>query len=97
MSNIDIQALHDQFQSILELSIYHLKVMKKSIISSQEISIAYNFFNSFNLAREDLMKLQPSLGFTVNIEKFPKSHYTRISESELIGLLNSLIISVQKL
>ena len=97
MSNIDIQALHNQFQSILELSIDHLKVMKKrSIIFRQDISTAYNFFNSFNLAREDLMKLQPSLGFTVNIEHFSKSNYTKIDDDELIGLLNSLIIECKK-
>ncbi len=97
MSNIDIQALHDQFQSILEMSIYHLKSMKKiSIITRQETSIAYNFFNSFNLARSDLMKLQPSLKFTVNIEYFSKSYYTKISDSELIGLMNSLIIECTK-
>ena len=97
MSNIDIQALHEQFQTILELSIYHLKSMKKKNINTrQELAIAYNFFNSFNLARLDLMKLQTSLKFTVNIESFSKSHYNKLRDYDLIGLLNSLIIECTK-
>jgi len=97
MSNIDIQALHEQFQSIFEMSMYHLKaIKKKSIITSREEAISYNFFDSFNLARLDLLKLQTSLKFTVSIESFPKSYYTKLGDDELIGLMNSLIIECSK-
>ena len=97
MSNIDIQALHEQFQSIFQMAIYHLKALKnKSIISRREMAISYNFFDSFKLARSDLLKLQTSLKFTVNIESFPKSYYTKLRDDDLIGLLNSLIIECSK-
>lgn len=97
MSIIDIQALHEQFQSIFQMAIYHLKAMKnKSILSRSDVAISYNFFNSFNLARSDLLKLQPSLKFVVNIDNYPKSHYSKLSHDDLIGLLNSLIIECSK-
>ena len=97
MSNIDIQALHEQFQSIFQMAIYHLKALKKkSILSRSDIAISYNFFDSFNLARLDLLKLQPSLKFIVNIKNYPKSHYTKLNHDNLIGLLNSLIIECSK-
>ncbi len=97
MSNIDIQALHEQFRSILQMAIYHLKVMKNnSILSRSDIAISYNFFDSFNLGRLDLLKLQSSLKFVVNIKNYSKSHYTKLNNSDLIGLMNSLIIESSK-
>jgi len=97
MSNIDIQALYEQFHSIFEMAINHFKAIKnKSIISRREVAISYSFFDSFNLARLDLLKLRTSLKFSINIEYYPKSYYTKLSSDELIGLLNSLIIECSK-
>ncbi len=40
--------------------------------------------------------MQTSLKFAVNIESYPKSHYTKLDDDKLIGLLNSLIIECSK-
>lgn len=97
MSNTDLQALHEQFYSILKMAINHLKTIKNDVhIKERDRTISYNFFNSFNSARSDLLRLQTDLKFVVNIEAFPRSEYKKQSDHHLVGLMNSLIIECSK-